>query len=71
MQPAAQRTLAVAVLMAVWWITEAIPLSATALIPVVAFPALGVMSAGESTAPYGNSVIFLFLGGFLLAIAME
>ena len=71
MQPAAQRTMAVAVLMAVWWITEAIPLAATALIPIVAFPALGVMPAGETTAPYGNPVIFLFLGGFLLAIAME
>ena len=68
---AAQRTAAVAALMAVWWITEAIPLAATALLPLALFPALGIMSATDAAAPYANPVIFLFLGGFLLAIALQ
>ncbi len=60
-----------AALMAVWWMTEAIPLAATSLVPVVLFPLLGI-SKGESVAgAYINSTIFLFLGGFILAIVME
>jgi sodium-dependent dicarboxylate transporter 2/3/5 len=62
---------AVTTLMVIWWISEAIPLEATALVPVVAFPLLGVLSPGEATAPYADRVIFLFLGGFLIAAAME
>lgn len=62
---------AVGVLMATWWMTEAIPLSATALVPIVAFPALGVLSIGDATAPYASDIVFLFLGGFLIAIAMQ
>lgn len=61
----------VAVLMATWWMTEAIPLSATALIPIVALPVLGVATVADSTAPYANPIVFLFLGGFLIAIAMQ
>ena len=57
--------------MVIWWITEAVPLAATALVPVVAFPLLGVLSPAEATAPYADRVIFLFLGGFLIAAAME
>jgi sodium-dependent dicarboxylate transporter 2/3/5 len=69
--PLATRMTAVAVLMAVWWITDAIPLAATALLPLVLFPLLGIMS-GKQTAPiYINYVIFLFIGGFLIALAME
>lgn len=61
----------VAVLMAVWWITEALPLAATALLPLPLFPLLGIMS-GRAVAPvYMNSTIFLFIGGFLIALAME
>jgi sodium-dependent dicarboxylate transporter 2/3/5 len=61
----------VAVWMAVWWITEAVPLGITALLPVVLFPLLGLM-AGKAVAPlYFNSIIFLFLGGFMVALAME
>ena len=71
LSPGAQRTAAVAVLMAVWWMTEALPLPATALLPIALFPLLGVMSAGEATAPYANHIIFLFLGGFVLALAMQ
>lgn len=62
---------AVALLMAIWWITEAIPLAATALVPVVLFPSLGVMNARDVAAQYTNDVIFLFLGGFVMALALE
>ena len=62
---------AVAVLMAIWWITEAVPLAATSLVPLVFFPFFGVLSGSEISASYINSVIFLFIGGFMLAIAME
>ena len=65
------RTAAVAVLMAVWWMTEAIPIPATALLPLVLFPALGVLSAADASTPFANELIFLFMGGFLLAGAME
>ncbi|MBM6405032.1 SLC13/DASS family transporter [Phycicoccus sp. CSK15P-2] len=61
----------VAVLMAVWWMSEAIPLSATALIPIVALPSLTAIDIDDATAPYADSIVFLFLGGFLIAIAMQ
>ena len=67
----AWRTAAVAALMAVWWVTEAIPLAATALVPLVLLPALGILAMAPAAAPYANPVIFLFLGGFLLAAALE
>lgn len=66
----AGRTAAVGALMAIWWITEAIPLAATALLPVVLFPLLGIASIGQATSPYANPVIFLFLGGFIIAKAL-
>jgi sodium-dependent dicarboxylate transporter 2/3/5 len=62
---------AVAVLMAIWWITEAVPLAATSLVPLIFFPLMGVLSGSEISGSYINSVIFLFMGGFMLAIAME
>ncbi len=61
----------VAVLMSVWWITEAIPLASTALVPLVLFPFLGLLSAEQTAKAYMNSTIFLFMGGFIIAIAME
>ncbi|RST88335.1 DASS family sodium-coupled anion symporter [Aquibium carbonis] len=67
----AWRVVAVAALMIIWWITEAIPIPATALIPVALFPTLGITSASAATAPYGDPIIFLFMGGFILALAME
>ncbi len=67
----AWRAAAVGVLMAIWWITEAIPIPATALLPLVLFPLLGVASITDTTGPYANPVIYLFLGGFLLAMALE
>jgi len=62
---------AVAVLMAVWWITEAIPIPATALLPLLLFPLLGAGSMRDAAAPYANPLIFLFLGGFMMALAMQ
>jgi sodium-dependent dicarboxylate transporter 2/3/5 len=70
-QPAVARTLAVAVVMAYYWLTEALPMAVTALIPVVMIPLLGVMSAADIASEYMNDLIFLFLGGFLLAVAMQ
>lgn len=68
---AAWRTAAVAILMATWWITEAIPIAATALIPIVLFPVLEISPIGDATTPYANPLIFLFMGGFIIAIAMQ
>lgn len=67
----AWRTAAVALLMAIWWMTEAVAIPVTALLPLVLFPALGVLSAADAAAPYAHELIFLFMGGFLLAAAME
>lgn len=61
----------VAILMAVWWMTESMPLSVTSLLPIVLFPVLTALEIGEVTAPYANPIVFLFLGGFLIAIAMQ
>jgi solute carrier family 13 (sodium-dependent dicarboxylate transporter), member 2/3/5 len=69
--PEAWRTAAIGAWMAVWWVTEAVPLPATALLPVVLFPPLGILSLRAATSPYANPLIFLFLGGFVLALAME
>ena len=57
--------------MAIWWMTEAIPLSATSLLPIVLIPAFTETTVKQATAPYASDVVFLFLGGFLIAIAME
>ncbi len=67
----AWRTAAVTVLMGVWWISEAIPISATALVPMMLFPVLGVGSISDASSPYANPLIFLFMGGFIIALAME
>ncbi len=64
-------TFAIALLMAIWWITEAIPLAVTALIPVVLFPLFGVVDGKTISAMYFNHLIFLFIGGFIMAFAME
>lgn len=64
-------TAAVAAWMAVWWMTEAIDVAATALLPVALLPALGAAPIGEVTAPYGHPLIFLFIGGYAIALAMQ
>lgn len=68
---AARATAAVATLMATWWLTEAIPLQGTALIPIALFPLLGIMGIKAAAAPYASDVIYLFLGGMMLGAAME
>jgi sodium-dependent dicarboxylate transporter 2/3/5 len=68
---AGRATLAMMVWMAIWWLTEALPLAATALLPLVAFPLLGIASASQAAAPYGSDVIWLFFGGFVLAGALQ
>lgn len=68
---AAWRTAAVVVLMALWWMSEAVPLAATALLPLVMFPLLGILPMQEAAAPYANDIVFLSMGGFLIAVAME
>jgi solute carrier family 13 (sodium-dependent dicarboxylate transporter), member 2/3/5 len=71
MTPAAQRMAAVALLMATWWMCESIPIPATSLLPIALFPLLGITSTQKATAPYANHLIFLFMGGFIIALAMQ
>ena len=68
---AASRLAAVAALMAIWWMTEAIPLVATALFPLVLFPLLGILPGRETAPVYINSSIILFIGGFMIAVTMQ
>lgn len=69
--PQVTYTLAIAILMAFWWVTEVIPLAATALLPIVLFPLFGVMNGKTVSGAYINDVIFLFIGGFIVALAMQ
>ena len=71
MSPEAQRLAAVTLLMAVWWISEALPIAVTALLPIVLFPLLGIMPTAQTTSAYANPMVYLFLGGFLIAMAMQ
>jgi sodium-dependent dicarboxylate transporter 2/3/5 len=64
-------TVAVGLWMAAWWLTDAVPLAVTALLPVVLFPWLGIADIRATTAPYANPLIFLFLGGFLLGLGIQ
>ena len=68
---AGRAVVAVGTLMAVWWITEALPIEATSLLPLVLFPVLGVNSMDQAAAPYASKEIYLFMGGFMLGAAME
>jgi sodium-dependent dicarboxylate transporter 2/3/5 len=65
------RTAGAAGLMATFWISEALPIPVTALLPLVIFPALGLGDIRETAAPFANPIIFLFLGGFVIALAMQ
>ncbi|MCF6359502.1 MAG: DASS family sodium-coupled anion symporter [Cyclobacteriaceae bacterium] len=71
LNPTAWQVLAVASWMVIWWITEAAPMAVTALLPIILFPALGVFTLKVATAPYASPIIFLFMGGFLLALGLE
>jgi sodium-dependent dicarboxylate transporter 2/3/5 len=70
-RPEVTRMAAVALLMATWWITDAIPLFATALLPLILYPLLGIERTGDTAPVYFNSTIVLFLGGFMIALTME
>lgn len=58
-------------LMLIWWVTEAVPVSATALIPLIALPLSGATSAADAAKPYADPILYLFIGGFMLAAAIE
>lgn len=68
---AGRSTLAVMVWMGIWWLTEAIEISATALLPLVLFPLLGAADIKSAAFPYANHLIFLYFGGFVMALSME
>ena len=68
---AIQNMSAISALMVIWWISEALPLAATALLPLVLFPLLGITSGKVVASAYMNSTIFLFIGGFILALSMQ
>lgn len=63
--------LGIAFWMILWWIAEVVPIYVTALLPMVLFPALNIFSVKETFQPYANPIIFLFMGGFIIALAME
>lgn len=67
----AWRAAAIGLWMAVWWATEAVPVPVTALLPIVVFDPLGIASIRDAAAPYAHPTIYLFLGGFILALALE
>ena len=71
MSESGQRILAVVALMAIWWVGEGTSLALTALLPLVLFPMLGIMPSKQVAPNYANHLIFLFLGGFMIALAME
>jgi len=67
----ANAVLASAIWIAVWWITEALPIAVTALLPIILFPLSGGLNLEDTTASYGHKYVFLYIGGFILAIAIE
>ena len=69
--PEAKAILASTIWIATWWITEAIPIPATSLLPIILFPMTSGLDIGATTSAYGNDTIFLFMGGFMIALTME
>lgn len=67
----ASRMAGIAALMAVWWLTEAVPMAVTALVPVVFFPLLGILDSKQTSMQYMDPIIFLFIGGFIIAYGIE
>lgn len=65
------RMAAIALMMSIFWVTEAIPLAATALLPLTFFPLLGIASSKATASQYMNSTVFLLIGGFMIALAMQ
>ena len=71
LNPRANAILASTIWIAIWWITEAIPISVTALLPIILFPLTGGLGVSETTASFGHKYVFLYLAGFIIAIAIE
>lgn len=71
LSPAGKAVLASTVWVAVWWITEAVELSVSSIIPIILFPLSGALSLEQTTASYGNPFIFLFMGGFIIGLTIE
>jgi sodium-dependent dicarboxylate transporter 2/3/5 len=71
LDPKAWKALSLLALMIVWWVSEAIPVAATALLPLGVLPLLGVLKPVDAAAPYADPIIFLFIGGFMIAAAIE
>ncbi|MCM4155559.1 SLC13 family permease [Gramella sp. AN32] len=71
MSPEAFQILGITLWMAIWWVSEAIPISVTALLPIILFPLTGALDIETTTAAYGHRYVFLYLGGFIIAIAIE
>lgn len=71
MSPLAYHVFCITIWMALWWITEAVPIAVTALLPIILFPMTGAVPIGITTASFGHKYIFLYMGGFMLAIAIE
>ena len=67
----AHRTAAIFLLMGTWWATEAVPVAVTALVPLALFPLLGIVDIQNAANPYANKIVYLFLGGFLIATALS
>ena len=70
-QQALRATAAITILMGAWWMTEALPLAANALLPLIVFPVLGVSGIKDVASPYASTTIFLFMGGFLIALGLQ
>src|SRR5690606_40081042 len=68
MSESAFSMLGITLWMAIWWVTEAIPIGVTALLPIILFPLTGAVELSTTTASYGHKYIFLYMGGFMLAI---
>ena len=68
---AAFRLIGIIIWMAIWWIAEVVPIAVTALLPIILFPSTGVFSIENTGANYGHKYIFLFIGGFILANAIQ
>jgi len=66
-----QRVIAVAMWMLIWWLTEATDLAVTALLPLILLPSLNILDIERASTPYGSSIVFLFMGGFIIALALE
>jgi sodium-dependent dicarboxylate transporter 2/3/5 len=71
LNPRANAILASTAWIAIWWITEAIPIAATALLPIILFPLTGGLGLSETTASFGHKYVFLYIGGFIIAIAIQ